>query len=118
VSEVSVWRKIGVFVRIVRETVRRNRFLNALVGAAGATLRSFGHVAHQLWLEVTGAVFLAMAAFGGIALVREYLKYQAGRTTAGHVALAVGFTLTFGWFGLSSFWRVRRKNKPRAQAGR
>jgi hypothetical protein len=54
-----------------------------------------------------------MAAFGGIAGVREYTKYAAGRATAGRVAIAVCFTLTFAWFGLSSFWRGRRKSQRR-----
>ena len=113
-----MWQKLGVFLRLLREQLRRSRTLNALLGAVGTTLRSFGAIAHQLWLEVTGAVFLAMAAFGCIALVREYLKYQAGRTTPSRVAIAFVFTITFGWFGFSSFWRVRKRNKPRTQAGR
>jgi len=118
VGEVSAWHKIGVFLRILREQIRRNRTANALLRAVGATLRSFANVVHQLWLEVTGTIFLAMACFGGFALVREYMKYQAGRTTAGRVAIAVAFTLAFGWFGLSSFWRAHRRSKPREQAGR
>jgi len=76
-----------------------------------AAARSLGLAAHQLWLEVTGTVFLAMAAFGGIAGVREYMKYAAGRATAGRVVIAVCFTLAFAWFGLSSFWKVRRKSQ-------
>lgn len=79
--------------------------------AGRVTLRSFGRVLHQLWLEVTGFVFLALAGIGGIALSREYLKYQAGRTGPGRVILALAFCLTFGYFGLSSFWRVRRKRQ-------
>jgi hypothetical protein len=83
----------------------------AVVEAGRVTLRSFGRVLHLLWLEVTGFVFLAMAGIGGIALSREYMKYQAGRTGPGRVAIAVCFCLTFGYFGLSSFWRVRRKKQ-------
>jgi hypothetical protein len=60
---------------------------------------------------VIGTLFLAMAGIGGVALVREYVKYQDHRATAGHVAIAVLFTVTFAWFGVSSFWRVRRKSK-------
>ena len=89
----------------------RSRRLNALMGAVRTTARSFVHILHLLWLEVTGTVFLAMAAFGGIALIREYGKYATGRATAGRVAIAVCFTLTFAWFGLSSFWRVHRKSQ-------
>ena len=45
---------------------------------ARVTLRSFGRILHQLWLEVTGFVFLVLAAIGGVALNRELVKYQAG----------------------------------------
>jgi hypothetical protein len=83
----------------------------AIVGAVRATTRSLTRVLHQLWLEVVGTVFLAMAAFGAVALVREYTRYEAGRATAGRVAIALCFTLTFAWFGLTSFWRVKRKNQ-------
>jgi hypothetical protein len=79
--------------------------------AGRVTLRSFGRILHQLWLEVTGFVFLALAGIGGIALSREFVKYQAGRVGPGRVVLALGFCLTFGYFGLSSFWRVRRKRQ-------
>ena len=81
------------------------------MSAVRATARSFAHILHLLWLEVTGTVFLAMAGIGGIALTREYAKYAAGHAKGGRVAIAVCFTLTFAWFGLSSFWRVRRKSQ-------
>jgi hypothetical protein len=110
VSKVSTFRKLGVVARVAGQRAGRNRTFNAVMTGVRTTARSFGRAAHQLWLEVTGAVFLAMAAFGGVAGVREYMKYAAGRATAGRVAIAVGFTLTFAWFGLSSFWRTRRKS--------
>jgi hypothetical protein len=111
VSKVSALRKLGVVARVAGQQAGRNRMLSAVMSAVRTTARSFGHAMHQLWLEVTGSVFLAMAAFGGIAGVREYAKYTAGRATAGRVAIAICFTLTFAWFGLSSFWRVRRKSQ-------
>ena len=97
--------------RVAGQQVGRSRTLNAILGGIRATIRSFARALHQLWLEVTGTLFLAIAAFGAIALVREYMKYEAGRTSAGRVAIAVGFTVTFAWFGLSSFWRVKRKSQ-------
>ncbi len=111
VSQVSTLRKVGVALRVVRDIAGRSRRVNALIGAVRATARSFAHILHLLWLEVTGTLFLAMATFGGIALVREYGKYTAGHTTASRVAIGVCFTATFGWFGLSAFWRVRRKSQ-------
>ena len=102
---------MGVAARVAQQQAGRSRIFTAIMGAIRTTGRSFGRAAHQLWLEVTGAVFLTMAAFGGIALVRECMKYENGRTTAVRVALVVCFTAAFAWFGLSSFWRVRRKSQ-------
>ena len=65
-------------------------------------------------LPFLGPFFLAMAGVGAISLVREYGRYQAGHaigheTGAGRLILAICFTVSFAWFGLSSFWRVSRK---------
>jgi hypothetical protein len=80
-------------------------------GAVSTTSRAVGRVLHQLWLEVIGLVFLVMASSGGVAAAHEYAKYQAGKIGFGRVAVAICFTVTFAWFGVSSFWRVQRKNK-------
>jgi hypothetical protein len=111
VNKVSALRKLGMVARVAGQQAGRNRTFSAVMSGVRTTARSFGRAAHQLWLEVTGTVFLAMAAFGGIAGFREYMKYSAGHTTASRVAIAVCFTLTFAWFGLSSFWKVRRKSQ-------
>lgn len=111
VSTVSILRKLGIAARVARDQAGRNRTVSAVFSAVSTTLRSFGRAANQLWLEVTGTLFLSIAAFGVIALVREYSRYQAGHAPLSRVAVAVAFTLTFGWFGLSSFWKVRRKNE-------
>jgi hypothetical protein len=111
VGKVSTWQKLGVVARVAGQQAGRSRTLKAVKGAARTTLRSFARALHQLWLEVTGTLFLAIAAFGAVALVREYLKYEAGRATASRVAVALGFTLAFAWFGLSSFWKVKRKSQ-------
>jgi hypothetical protein len=112
VSKVSGWHKAGIVARVVRQQAGRSRTINAVMGAVRTTVRSTGRVLHLLWLEVVGTVFLAMAAFGGAAGVREYMKYASGHTTAGRVVIAIFFTVTFAWFGVSSFWRVRRKSRP------
>jgi hypothetical protein len=96
---------------VAGEQAGRNRTLRATWGAARAAGKSFGRAAHQLWLEVTGTVFLSMALFGGAAVVREYGKYRAGQPAANRVAVAICFTLAFAWFGVSSFLRARRKQR-------
>lgn len=102
---------LRIVAKVAGQQAGRSRTMSAVMQAGRVTLRSFGRVVHQLWLEVTGFVFLAMAGIGGIALGREFVKYQAGKAGLGRVAIAVCFCLTFGYFGLSSFWRVRRKRQ-------
>jgi len=111
VSKVSTARKFGVVARVALQQAGRSRTVRAAGTAASTTARALGRVLRQLWLEVTGLVFLVMAASGGIALAHEYTKYQAGRAGLGRVAVAICFTVTFAWFGVSSFWRVRRKGR-------
>lgn len=95
--------------RVAAKQARGSRTLAALARGATTAARAFGAVLHQLWLEVIGLVFLAMAGVGAVAAVREYLKYEAGRATASRVVVAICFTLTFAWFGVSSFLRVGKK---------
>jgi hypothetical protein len=115
VSKVSTARKIGVVARVAGQQVKRSRTVQAATKAATTTARAFGRVLHQLWLEVTGLVFLVMAASGGFAAAKEYAKYEAGRVGVGRVAVAVCFTVTFAWFGVSSFWRVWVKGRGGAR---
>jgi hypothetical protein len=113
VIKVSTLRKLRVAAQIAGEHASRNRTIGAVMSGVRTTARSLGHAMHQLWLEVTGTLFLTIALFGALALAREYAKYHTGQTTAGRLAIAVGFTLSFAWFGLSSFWKVRRKSQRR-----
>ena len=92
----------------------RSRTGAAVLKGLRATASSLGAVLHQLWLEVTGFTFLAIAAIGAIAGFREYGKYQAGQEPGpGRLILAVCFTVSFAWFGLSSFWRIEEERRAR-----
>jgi len=111
VNKVSTWRKVVVVARVAGQQAERSRTVNAVWSAVRTTARSFGHALHQLWLEVTGLIFLVMAlGFGGAAF-KEYGKYHTGHTGPARAAIAACATLTFAWFGLTSFWRVRRKSQ-------
>lgn len=110
-SKVSTLQKLGAAVRVAGAQAGRSRTLSAVSRGVKASLRSFLHSAHQLWLEVTGTLFLSIAVFGAAALVREYMKYHAGQTTSSRVAILLCFTLAFGWFGVSSFLRARKKRQ-------
>jgi hypothetical protein len=115
VSSVSTSRKLGIAARVagrvISQHARRTRIFGAVTKAARATASHFGRVLRQLWLEVTGFVFLALAGIGVIAFLREYAKYHAGHATSSRLVLAVCFTALFVWFGVDSFWRVWKKNQ-------
>ena len=114
-SSVSTSRKLGIAARVagrvISQHARRTRTFSAVAKAARATASHFGRVLGELWLEVTGFVFLALAGIGVIAFFREYTKYQAGHATSSRAVLAVCFAGLFGWFGVSSFWRVRKRSR-------
>src|ERR1700731_957380 len=100
-------KKVRLYFRAAVHMMKRSRTGRAVLAGIFATSRSFGKVLHQLWLEVTGFTFLAMAAVGAVAGIREYGKYQAGHATGpARLILAICFTISFAWFGVSSFWRI------------
>jgi hypothetical protein len=70
---------------------------------------SVGKVLHVLWLEVTGFIFLCLGLMGAGAGVHEYRKYGLGSGDPNKIWAAGIFTLLFAYFGISSFWRARRK---------
>ena len=86
---VPLTRKFQILARVASQHAGRSRTLNAVLQAGRITLRSFGRVLHQLWLEVTGFVFLTMALIGGIALSRELARYQAGKIGPGRAVVAL-----------------------------
>ena len=108
-AQISTARKAGVVAGVAARNVRRNRWFRGGVAAFEAIARSVLRVAHLLWLEITGLFFLLFALVGVVALTHEYPKYQAGKIGAAKLVLAFVFAVAFGYFGVSSFWRVRRK---------
>lgn len=87
----------------------QSRWLRAGYSAARITFQHFGRVLHLLWLEITGVFFLFFALVGALACWREFQKWQAGKIGPGKTALAFCFAALFLWFGVSSFYRTRRK---------
>ena len=88
-ANVSTVRKLGIVARVAGQQMRRTRTFGAVLRAGRTTLAHFSRVLAQLWLEVTGFVFLALAGIGALAFYREYAKYRGGHTGSGRVLLAV-----------------------------
>ena len=109
--QVSTLRKLGIVARVAAQQAGRSRTGSAVLKGIRATTASLGRVLRQLWLEVTGFTFLVLAGIGAFAGYREYSKYQTGHASGpGRLILAICFCASFAWFGLSSFWRVKRKS--------
>ena len=96
-------------LRIAGRKTGENRWVRSFYKAGNVTLRSFSRVLHILWLEVTGLFFLVLALVGAAAAVREYHRRVAGAGSQGKMVLAAGFALLFCYFGVSSFWRSRKR---------
>jgi hypothetical protein len=88
------------------DMIRKSRTMNALASAVQVALHSVSKVGHLLWLEVTGLFFAAFAVIGGLAAWHDYSKHK---TLSSRFLAAICFMVIFAWFGLSSFWRARRK---------
>ena len=99
----------GALGRMLGRRVAKDRMLSAGISAARVTLRTFGRVLHVLFLEVAGLIFFCIALVGLTELRRQYVAYAAGKIGPGKVIAATVFLLVFLWFGISSFWKARRR---------
>jgi hypothetical protein len=111
VSKVSAWRKAGAVARVAGQQAGRSRRFNAVMHAFRTTGRAFGRALHQLWLEVTGIIFLVMALSFAGASVKEYEKYHSGQVGGSRLAAGLCCTVVFAWFGLSSFWKAKKSQR-------
>ena len=97
------------FLRVAGRKGGENRWVRACYRAVTVTAGAVGRVLHVLWLEVTGLLFLVLAVVGGTAAVRGYHRYVAGAGGLAKPALAAVFALVFVYFGVSSFWKSRKR---------
>jgi len=88
----------------------------AAVQASGplrATAARIWRLLRALCLEVVGFLFLAMAFWGAVWLVRAYRRFDGNAETVFQIALVGIFVVMMGSFGVSSFWRARRISRDR-----
>ncbi len=74
---------------------------------AARTLFHSGKILRRLWLEVTGAIFLALAIFAVPSILRQWRAYQEGASVLQPLAV-ISFTVMMVGFGVYSFWKARR----------
>jgi hypothetical protein len=82
-----------------------------------AVWKPFAHASGVLWLEVTGLFFAIFTLFFGINTYKLRHEWAIGPDHQRFVVYTV-VTLIFGYFTFSSFYRARKKERLRRQAGR
>ncbi len=96
-------------LRVAGTKTGENRWIRAIYRAGSVTVQSTTRVLHVLWLEVTGLFFMVLALVGAAAAIREHHRQLAGSGSTGKMLLASGFALLFAYFGVSSFWRSKKR---------
>jgi hypothetical protein len=62
---------------------------------------------HQLWLEVSGALFVAFGLAFGFHAVKEYRRLSSAESLNWQLVSAALLALLTVVFGLHSFWKSR-----------
>jgi hypothetical protein len=88
---------------------RNERIFRGLRSGATAFLSTVMSTLHVLFLEVSGLIFICFSVTIVSAFLREYRKYAMHQVGLERVVLAGAIGSMFLYFGLSSFWRARRK---------
>ncbi len=70
-------------------------------------LRQVGKALHQIWLEVTGTLFLGMGVMALPAALKEWRRYLDGGSLWRPLLVAL-FVVMMVSFGIFSFLRARR----------
>lgn len=108
-SDLSIGEKAAVAgkaaFRTVEGAAQKHRWTRGLWAGAAATARSLWQTARAVFLEIVGVFFIFFAGAGAI---KTYYAWQNG---SGRNAVAGGvvFTAVFLYFGITSFWRARRR---------
>ncbi len=95
--------------KLLGEPGRNKRVFHGFRSGLSVFWQSAKHTLRILFLELSGVMFLAFTFIIVSGFVREYRKYAAHQVGLERVVLAGVIGAMFFYFGLSSFWRARRK---------
>ena len=71
-------------------------------------LRKLGKTLHQIWLEVTGALFIGIGVLAIPSAWKELRAFQLGHAPMWRLLLAGLLIALSVSFGIYSFWKARR----------
>ena len=97
--------------RVAARRACNSRRLKAGRVAAGRVANVLGRLLHTLFLQITG-LFFCLFALGLAVRIPAAIHEQAVLPWGtARVYLLTSLSLLFAWFGISSFWRTRRKRR-------
>ena len=100
----------GTALRQLRgEPGRNKRIFRGVQSGATAFLGSVLGTLRVLFLEISGFVFICFTVIIVSAFIREYREYALHQVGLERLVLAGAVGIMFLYFGVSSFWRARRK---------
>jgi uncharacterized membrane protein len=79
-----------------------------MAGKFKLALGGFVRSLHQLWLEVTGAFLLLIAAAFGFYAFKEYQKLPEPTASLWEIGGAIALSFLTLSFGIHSFWKARK----------
>jgi hypothetical protein len=94
----------------LRTAVAATRNLRYLAEAASRIWR----VLRALFQEVVGFVFLVLAAWGALWLVKSFQKFNGEGEALFKMAVVAIFVVMMGGFGVSSFRNARRISREKS----
>lgn len=110
----SLGSKLGAvsgkfYTKLKGEPGRNQRIYRGLRTGVSGFLKPVMGTLRVLFLEVSGLIFICFTVTIVGAFFREYRKYAMHQVGVERVILAGAIGAMFLYFGLSSFWRARRK---------
>ena len=78
-----------------------------MAGKLKALFSEFFKSLHQLWLEVSGTIFIVFGIAFGFHAIQEYRKQAVTQMGWRYGVTALFSVLTLG-FGIHSFWKARK----------
>src|SRR5262249_28907 len=97
-ASTSTTRMVGLAARVFGQHVRQSRAYGAVMNGARTMFSHFGSALRQLWLEVTGFVFLSFAAIGVVFPFPGFPAHPAGRGARARYCESRRFRVCFWLF--------------------
>ena len=103
-------RGAGKLFRVAKgEPGRNRRYFRGIASGAGAFFSALSTTLRVLFLELSGLIFLLFSITIVGAFYRELRQYEQHHGSMERVVLAGAVGAMFLYFGVSSFWRARRR---------